>query len=186
MSAQNANEPTEAGPPAPESTTESGGSSAILTKRCKACGQEKPLEDFYPAPRYKLGRCPRCIPCDREYQRKLRAAAPERYREYSRASRKRLPPVERTEADRERDRERYRREAERLKAQRLAYKHENPEKRRAHRKLLRAVNAKQIERPDSCGRCGRECKPQGHHADYSQPLVVEWLCASCHRREHSE
>ena len=35
-----------------------------------------------------------------------------------------------------------------------------------------------------CARCGYAIA-HAHHSDYSQPLVVTWLCAGCHRREHA-
>ena len=34
-----------------------------------------------------------------------------------------------------------------------------------------------------CERCGDE-KSQMHHPDYSQPLLVRWLCRPCHLAEH--
>ena len=34
-----------------------------------------------------------------------------------------------------------------------------------------------------CVKCGAT-KAQGHHEDYSKPLVVIWLCDPCHRAEH--
>lgn len=34
-----------------------------------------------------------------------------------------------------------------------------------------------------CEKCGR-LDTEGHHEDYSQPLVVVWLCPPCHRRRH--
>lgn len=39
-------------------------------------------------------------------------------------------------------------------------------------------------KPDYCSKCGKWCKPHGHHPDYDYPLQVEWLCHSCHRGEH--
>ena len=35
----------------------------------------------------------------------------------------------------------------------------------------------------SCGHCGNQ-QSQMHHADYSKPLVVTWLCRPCHLRLH--
>jgi ribosome-binding protein aMBF1 (putative translation factor) len=46
--------------------------------------------------------------------------------------------------------------------------------------VARAIRAGQLQRPDSCSRCKRPCKPDSHHKDYSAPLKVEWLCHSCH------
>lgn len=39
-----------------------------------------------------------------------------------------------------------------------------------------------LVRPDTCSSCNCECVPHAHHPDYSKPLDVVWLCASCHNR----
>lgn len=43
-----------------------------------------------------------------------------------------------------------------------------------------------IRRPSRCEECGRGCKPDGHHVDYSKPLFVVWLCEECHKKEHKK
>lgn len=60
-------------------------------------------------------------------------------------------------------------------------------KERAHGLVSEAVNKGILCRPDTCEICGLE-KDQihGHHADYSKPLEVQWLCRSCHMRIHSD
>jgi ribosomal protein S27AE len=45
-----------------------------------------------------------------------------------------------------------------------------------------AVKTGRLEKTP-CVECGDE-KVQGHHEDYAQPLVVEWLCAACHTVRH--
>ena len=60
----------------------------------------------------------------------------------------------------------------------------NPEKRRAHKALERAVSRGAIAR-QPCERCG-STKSQGHHDDYSKPLNVMWLCQPHHRERHRE
>src|ERR1700677_3601260 len=37
--------------------------------------------------------------------------------------------------------------------------------------------------PKPCEKCGNQ-KAHKHHADYSKPLDVIWLCAACHKRAH--
>ena len=36
---------------------------------------------------------------------------------------------------------------------------------------------------EPCSKCG-EPKAQMHHADYSKPLQIEWLCDVCHHARH--
>lgn len=68
------------------------------------------------------------------------------------------------------------------------YAERNPEKKRAQSILTSAVYRGAVVKPLECERCGFEAKEarqiHGHHADYSKPLEVEWLCWRCHRQEH--
>lgn len=57
---------------------------------------------------------------------------------------------------------------------------ENPEKRRVHDRTMYAVQTGKLIRPNVCSKCGKECKPQAHHEDYSKALEVIWLCSQCH------
>lgn len=57
----------------------------------------------------------------------------------------------------------------------------NREKRRAHYAVDNALRRGQLVRPQECGRCHVECKPEASHDDYSKRLEVEWLCGPCHR-----
>jgi len=57
-------------------------------------------------------------------------------------------------------------------------------KQKARRILTHAIRSGQLVRPDTCSSCGKAVKVQGHHADYEQPLVVTWLCVTCHHEEH--
>lgn len=59
----------------------------------------------------------------------------------------------------------------------------NKEKRRAHVILRRAILSGEIMRPENCSKCQKQCKPDGHHTDYSKALDVIWLCRACHSRE---
>ncbi len=60
----------------------------------------------------------------------------------------------------------------------------HPEKVRAQQILRYAVKKGTINKPYRCAKCDRETRLHGHHSDYSQPLMVTWLCASCHKNEH--
>lgn len=62
------------------------------------------------------------------------------------------------------------------------YRSKNKDKVWARQQLASAVRGKRLER-QACERCGSS-KAQGHHHDYAQPLVVRWLCATCHGATH--
>lgn len=59
----------------------------------------------------------------------------------------------------------------------------------AYKIVRAAIRRGDLVRPDQCSKCLSIPEPasdgrsniQGHHADYSKPLDVEWLCAKCHR-----
>lgn len=63
---------------------------------------------------------------------------------------------------------------------RRAWQARNPDKHRAHAAVAYAISKGRLVRPTTCERCGTGCKPEASHDDYAQPLVVEWLCRSCH------
>jgi hypothetical protein len=64
------------------------------------------------------------------------------------------------------------------------YRKANRTKNEARRKLYRAVNSGKLIRLP-CESCA-EPKSQAHHDDYSKPLDVRWLCASCHGKVHRQ
>lgn len=59
-----------------------------------------------------------------------------------------------------------------------------PEKNKARKLLFSALRVGFLIRPTACTKCLTECKPEGHHTDYSKPLDVIWLCRECHNKEH--
>lgn len=54
----------------------------------------------------------------------------------------------------------------------------------ARKYLWECIKKGRIVRPSICEECKRECKPQGHHPDYSKKLEVRWLCRACHLKMH--
>lgn len=60
-----------------------------------------------------------------------------------------------------------------------------PQRARAWREFLYAEAVGEIDRPNHCEGCGKRTDDiQGHHDDYSKPLVVRWLCVRCHADQH--
>jgi len=62
----------------------------------------------------------------------------------------------------------------------------NREQARANRMIIDHVRRGTLRRPDTCSKCLKECKPHGHHEDYSKPLEVIWLCQICHNHAHGK
>jgi hypothetical protein len=54
----------------------------------------------------------------------------------------------------------------------------------ARNKLRQAVYYGRIYKPTKCEICGSVTPLDGHHNDYSLPLIVEWLCRKCHGKKH--
>lgn len=49
-----------------------------------------------------------------------------------------------------------------------------------YKAVERAVYKGELIRSEKCEICNEICYTQGHHNDYTKPLDVVWLCASCH------
>ncbi len=132
-------------------------------KTCFKCGDRKPLSDFY---RHKMmadGRLGKCKDCTKRDVSLHRQRNIESIREY----------------DRQRSSQPHRIELRRRVSE--AWRKTYPERNRAHQRARRAVKRGIIAKPESCGRCSSPiARLQMHHPDYSQPLLVEWLCKPCH------
>lgn len=59
----------------------------------------------------------------------------------------------------------------------------NPEKKRAHDAVDRAIRRGQLVR-QGCESCGNWA--EAHHEDYSKPLEVRWLCRKHHKEAHQD
>jgi hypothetical protein len=52
--------------------------------------------------------------------------------------------------------------------------------------VCNAVRFGQLVRPKECPICGSPERIEGHHADYNEPLQVEWMCKKCHEKRHHQ
>lgn len=73
-----------------------------------------------------------------------------------------------------------------IQSQRLKeYEKMNKLKRNAKTMINYALATGKLIKPIICENCGnRDLKLEGHHADYSKPLEVSWLCRKCHINLH--
>lgn len=56
----------------------------------------------------------------------------------------------------------------------------------ARASLVAAVKRGELERPETCSKCGEPGRIEGHHDRYDKPLDVIWLCSRCHGQRHRE
>ena len=60
----------------------------------------------------------------------------------------------------------------------------HPEAIKAHKKLGYAIRTGKVIKPKNCSSCNKEKRLSAHHEDYTKPLIVLWLCSSCHKLKH--
>lgn len=67
----------------------------------------------------------------------------------------------------------------------VRYRQQHPERAAAQTWLSNALRDGVVVKPGTCSRCrSAETRIEGHHPDYSKPQHIEWLCQSCHWKEH--
>jgi hypothetical protein len=143
-------------------------------KRCPRCAETKPLSEFDKNRSMPDGRAGWCKPCMRE----ARALSINRSPEAKDAF------YIKKAARQKRYRARTPEQRPTRNAQLRSWETRNREKTRAHKAVQSALRSGRLVRPEHCERCERQCKPQAHHADYTKPLDVAWLCSTCHGKEH--
>lgn len=141
--------------------------------QCKSCERELIASAFYVSCKS------RCKECVKASVRANRAEKIEYYRSYDRLR------------YREQD---HRKEAARNSAkseagvrsrQRYAERIKDTPVRRARIAVGNAIRDGKMARGAECFFCGGSARLQAHHPDYSRPLDVFWLCASCHGKLHT-
>ena len=143
-------------------------------KCCTRCGKSKPLTEFYP---YADGkRQSACKPCSK-------AAATAWKRSNADLVAARQTTRRNTDAFRARHRE-YVKTPEVAAQRRHTEKLSNarhPLRRKARIAVANAISAGKLS-PTPCWICGD--RAEAHHADYSAPLDVVWLCRAHHVATH--
>lgn len=126
-----------------------------MAKVCYKCHRALPLTEFYRHPQMADGHLGKCRDCTKADSKANWAA-------------RMADPVR---AKQERARERVRKDTER-------------EKYLARRITKNALRYGRLVRARECQKCGATRRIETHHPDYSQPLVVQWLCRDCHSLLH--
>ena len=136
---------------------------SITSKVCFKCLKELPITEFYKHSRMAdghLGKCRSCTKRDVVENYALRRDEKHAY------DKMRFQTPER--------------KAYQVEQQRK-YRARHPQKFVAHQAVGKAIQSGRLIR-GPCEVCGVTEKVQGHHDDYSKPLVVRWLCFRCHRK----
>lgn len=176
-------------------------------KICKECGIEKEETEFFKKnERWLEGKCKQCkrakakfresLPENKEKEklRNLERNSTEKRKKWREENRKRNKEKIARQCQKYRDENREHldqkakewREKNRDKFYEWSKKsiQKHPLKRLARKYLEMAIYSKIISRPNKCEKCMKECHPDAHHADYSKPLDVIWLCRQCHGYLH--
>ena len=160
---------------------------ALPTKRCARCKEWKSRDSFHRSSDKFDGLCPYCKPCVAAYNIINRAKPHRKAQKKAWAANYRQSKKGKA-VERRRDKTKERREYS--KNHIANWRKKNPEKVIAHKKLNDAIRRRVISR-EPCQVCGK--KPEkingkntidAHHADYSKPLAVKWLCKIHHAEEH--
>jgi hypothetical protein len=133
-------------------------------KKCFKCGQSQPLENFYRHPQMADGHLGKCKGCAREDVKDNYQNRRPQYAEYYKSR-----DASQSRKDWRKTRSRSA-EAQSRVAARWA--------------VANAVRDGRIEQLP-CRVCG-DVNSEAHHADYSKPLVVDWLCFAHHREMHGQ
>lgn len=150
-------------------------------KQCTQCNETKDLTEFYKHPQAADGYLNQCKTCKKASQAKIRLNNHEYYKAYDR---NRPNKEERNKQQKEYQATEKGKEV-RAKAT-TNYRTNNPLKYKAHCLVNNAIKNGNLIRPANCEICGVECKPHGHHNDYTKPLEINWLCNKCHKQWHKE
>ncbi len=139
---------------------------ALLTKVCFRCHQDKLISEFYRHSQMKDGHLNKCKECTKNDANKHRSENIEKIREY--------------------DRERGKQEHRIANSTRSSAAWRSADKRRAscHNKVRWALQSGTLQKLP-CERC-KNPKSLAHHEDYGKPLDVIWLCQPCHKQRHKE
>ena len=141
---------------------------------CKKCNATKPENDFYVSSPTK---CKECVKAS------VRANRAENLAYYQEFDRGRAMEPHRVAARAAYSKTDAYAQSHEAANKRWAAKH--PDRRTASHIVGNAVRDGRLVPWPVCALPECEGNPQGHHADYSRPLDVVWLCPKHHRQAHS-
>lgn len=132
-----------------------------MEKQCKKCLKIKFIEEFYTHKQMVGGHLNFCKECVKSRVKTYYASDLETHRM----------------KERKRNKIRQKNKLYRQKRKEYQKRHRTSEMNKAHNMVRR-----KLKRPDVCEGCGKICKPEGHHNNYLESLMVIWLCSVCHHK----
>jgi hypothetical protein len=138
-----------------------------MTKVCRECNKELPIDDFYIHKSMGDGHLNKCKNCVRNRVSKHREENIESIREYDR---------NRLNTDK--------RQASKTKITRTR-RHQIPGYQACHNAITRAIKNGTMVRSNTCQICSKQGKTEAHHNNYLEKLNVLWLCPCCHKAYHN-
>jgi hypothetical protein len=177
-------------------------------KKCWRCKEEKDESEYGKNKNQKDGLWGYCKPCVSEMGKAERTKRPDYFREKSKQYREknadkwketcRKNYLKYQEEKKNQQRKYYwenqqeirkkankRNQTPEVRAKRKEYRQRTKERfsetHPAHKMVMYAIKLGLLMRPENCELCKKECRPEGHHNDYSKPLEVIWVCRQCHR-----
>ena len=148
-------------------------------KFCKQCGKEKPITEYYIHNAMADGYLNKCKDCVKTRIGQHREKNIEYITEYDK---KRAMLPHRVKARKE-----YLKTENGIQAKTKAiknYRKKFPMIYASHVIFNNAIKNGKINKEYLCSECGSNNQIQGHHDDYTKPLVVRWLCVKCHNLWH--
>ena len=162
-------------------------------RKCKVCGEVKPITDYYKHAGYYDTKCKECAKAySRQYQREHREERIAYSRKYY--AEHRADSLAHSKKWVEENREKHRehcRKSNLLHASERAeytkqYRKNNPDKYKATSRINHLVEKGKLAKPMACEVCGKVGRVEAHHANYSKPLDVIWVCKKCHYKLDEE
>jgi hypothetical protein len=148
-------------------------------KTCSKCGKKKKLEDFYKRPTGRLGVTAHCKKCDNVRSRANYRKNPYECNQKAKEHNRKNPEQKKRQHKRY-----YEKHKDKINAKIAERNRKYPKRAKAISIVRSALMKGTLVRPSQCSKCDNKKNIQAHHEDYSKPLEIIWLCASCHAGLH--
>ena len=180
-----------------------------MKKICKGCKKEKFIYEFWSAPGTKDGKRGKCIEClknenlerykekkeewseqRKEYYRKNAEYIKKKTKKWQQENKEKVKIYNKiyyknlTNKQYENALKRKREFEKTQKGRESAKKYRQGQKWIARYTFRNAIRDGKIEKKDVCSFCMSKERVEGHHADYSKPLEITWVCRKCHSALH--